>query len=163
MSGTNQNNTNQQQNNNSKVDEGEVLDKFKEIKEKYETELQARDKQIKELQEQLKDKDQKVNTAINDLNNEVNERLAQAEEYKKLQANVEELLHDKAEAVVDKYINEGKIVPAQKEKALQLCLSDQDMFIDLYRDAPSIVDTTQKPKSQKVQGNIDKVVEYFKR
>lgn len=161
MSNNNQEPT-PQPNNQQQVDDGEVLDKFKEIKEKYESELQTRDEKIKELEQKLKEKDEKVDDAIANLNNEVNEKLAQAEELKQLQANVEELLQDKAEAVVDKYINEGKIVPAQKEKALQLCLADQDMFIDLYKDAPSIIDTNPKPRSNRV-GNVDKLVEYFKR
>lgn len=161
MSNNNQE-QNTQPNNQQQVDDGEVLDKFKEIKEKYESELQTRDEKIKELEQKLKEKDLKVDDAIANLNNEVNEKLAQAEELKQLQANVEELLQDKAEAVVDKYINEGKIVPAQKEKALKLCLSDQDMFIDLYKDAPSIIDTNPKPRSNRV-GNVDKLVEYFKR
>ena len=139
-----------------------VLDKFNEIKNRYETELSEKDKQIAELEKQLQAKDDEVNDTINDLNNEVNEKLAQAEELKRLQANVQELLHDKAEALVDKYINEGKLVPAQKEKALNLCLSDQDMFIDLYENAPSIIDTNPKPKSHKVMGNVDKMVDYFK-
>lgn len=139
-----------------------VLDKFNEIKNRYETELSEKDKTIAELEKQLQAKDDEVNDTIQDLNNEVNEKLAQAEELKKLQANVQELLHDKAEALVDKYINEGKLVPAQKEKALNLCLSDQDMFIDLYENAPSIIDTNPKPKSHKVMGNVDKMVDYFK-
>ena len=138
------------------------MDKFNEIKNRYETELSEKDKTIAELEKQLQAKDDEVNDTIQDLNNEVNEKLAQAEELKKLQANVQELLHDKAEALVDKYINEGKLVPAQKEKALNLCLSDQDMFIDLYENAPSIIDTNPKPKSHKVMGNVDKMVDYFK-
>ena len=92
----------------------------------------------------------------------VNEKLAQAEELNQLRENVQELLQDKAEALVDKYISEGKLVPAQKEKALNLCLADQDMFISLYENAPSIIDTNPKPKSHKVLGNVDKMVDYFR-
>ena len=141
----------------------EVLDKFQEIKERYETELSDKDKEIEELKKQLEAKESEVDTTIQNLNDEVNEKLAQAEKMKELQDNVNELLHDKAEALVDKYINEGKLVPAQREKALNLCLSDQDMFIELYENAPSIVDTTKKPKSHKVLGNVDKMVDYFKK
>ena len=140
----------------------DTLDKFKEIKERYEKELSEKDKMIKELQEKLDKKDNEVNDAIADLNSEVNEKLKQAEELKALQANVNELLQDKANALVDKYIHEGKLVPAQREKALSLCLSDQDMFISLYENAPSLVDTSPKPKSHKVNGNVEKMVEYFK-
>ena len=149
-------------NNNNNV-EVDPLEKFGEIKEKYEKTIQDKDKEIEELKAKLKAKDDEVDDTINELNNEVNEKLQQAEELKKLQENVNELLQDKAEATVDKYIREGKIVPAQREKALQLCLSDQDMFISLYEDAPSIVDTNPKPKSHKTLGNVDKMVDYFKK
>ena len=142
--------------------EVDVLEKFGEIKERYEKELSDKDKEIEELKKALSLKDKEVNDTINDLNDEVNEKLAQAEELKALQANVQELLNDKANALVDKYISEGKLVPAQREKALNLCLADQDMFISLYEDAPSIVDTNPKPKSHKVMGNVDKMVDYFK-
>lgn len=139
------------------------LDKFSEIKARYDKELEERDKKIKELEEALSKKDKEVNDVISNLNDEVNDKLKQAEKLKALQANVNELLNDKANALVDKYISEGKLVPAQREKALSLCLSDQDMFISLYENAPSIVDTNPKPISHKVNGNVDKMVEYFKK
>jgi len=138
------------------------LDKFSEIKARFDKEIEERDKKIQELEEALSKKDKEVNDVISNLNDEVNDKLRQAEELKALQANVNELLQDKANALVDKYINEGKLVPAQREKALSLCLSDQDMFISLYENAPSIVDTNPKPRSMKVNGNVDKMVEYFK-
>ena len=149
-----------QTNDSGKVDD--KLDKFNEIKARFEKELEERDKKIKELEDQLSKKDKEVNDVISDLNDEVNDKLKQAEELKALQANVNELLTDKANALVDKYISEGKLVPAQREKALSLCLSDQDMFIDLYENAPSVIDTNLKPKSHKVLSNVDKMVDYFK-
>lgn len=139
-----------------------VLDKFNEIKERYETELTSKDKEIAELKKQLEAKDNEVNDTVKSLNDEVNEKLAQAEELNKLRENVQELLNDKAQALVEKYISEGKLVPAQKEKALNLCLADQDMFISLYENAPSIIDTTPTPKSRRV-GDVDKMVDYFKK
>ena len=139
------------------------LDKFNEIKTKYEETISAKDKEIEELKKKLSAKDKEVDDTIANLNDEVNTKLEQAEEIKRLQADVNELLQDKAEALVDKYINEGKLVPAQRDKALNLCLADQDMFISLYEDAPSIVDTQSKPKSRKVLGNVDKMVDYFKK
>ena len=142
--------------------EDDMLDKFGEIKERYEKELSNKDKEIKELRKQLSKKDKEVNDTIDNLNDEVQEKLAQAEELNKLRENVQELLNDKANALVDKYINEGKLVPAQREKALNLCLADQDMFISLYEDAPSIVDTNPKPKSHRVQGDVEKMAAYFK-
>ena len=138
------------------------IDKFNEIKARFDKELAERDKKIQELEKALSLKDKEVNDTISTLNDEVNEKLEQAEELKALQANVQELLNDKANALVDKYIHEGKLVPAQREKALKLCLSDQDMFISLYEDAPSVIDTNLKPKSHKVLSNVDKMVEYFK-
>ena len=143
-----------------KVDD--KLDKFNEIKARFDKELEERDKKIKELEAALSEKDKEVNDVINNLNDEVNDKLKQAEELKALQANVNELLADKANALVDKYISEGKLVPAQREKALSLCLSDQDMFIELYENAPSVINTYLKPKSHKVLSNVDKMVDYFK-
>lgn len=144
------------------VDTTKVVEKFDEIKNRYEAELSEKDKKIAELEKKLNLKGKEVDEAISNLNDEVNEKLEQAEELKRLQANVNELLHDKANAIVDKYIHEGKLVPAQKEKALDLCLADQDMFISLYENAPSIVDTNPTPKSQPVKGNVEKMVDYFK-
>ena len=162
MAEQNEQNTNPEPNNQN--DNGsDPLDKFNEIKEKYEETISAKDKEIEELKAQLKLKGEEVDTTIQNLNDEVNTKLEQAEEIKRLQADVNELLQDKAEALVDKYINEGKLVPAQRDKALNLCLADQDMFISLYEDAPSIVDTQTKPKSRKVLGNVDKMVDYFKK
>lgn len=140
----------------------DTLDKFNEIKARFDKELEERDKRIQELEKALSEKDKEVNDVISNLNDEVNDKLRQAEELKALQANVNELLADKANALVDKYISEGKLVPAQREKALSLCLSDQDMFIDLYENAPSVIDTNTKPKSHKVLSNVDKMVDYFK-
>ena len=140
----------------------EVLEKFGQIKEQYETAISEKDKEIAELKKQLEAKDNEVNDTIQNLNDEVNEKLAQAEELNQLRESVQELLNDKAEALVDKYISEGKLVPAQRDKALNLCLADQDMFISLYENAPSIIDTNPKPKSHKVKGNVDKMVDYFK-
>ena len=146
-----------------KVDADDTLDKFSEIKTKYEETISEKDKEIAELRKQLELKDKKVDDTIQNLNDEVTTKLEQAEEIKRLQADVNELLQDKAEALVDKYIHEGKLVPAQREQALNLCLADQDMFISLYETAPSIVDTNPKPKSHKVLGNVDKMVDYFKK
>ena len=162
MAEQNEQNTNPEPNPND-GNGSDPLDKFNEIKTKYEETISAKDKEIEELKAKLSEKDKEVDTTIQNLNDEVNTKLEQAEEIKRLQADVNELLQDKAEALVDKYINEGKLVPAQRDKALNLCLADQDMFISLYEDAPSIVDTQTKPKSRKVLGNVDKMVDYFKK
>ena len=140
----------------------DLLAKFGEIKEKYENVISEKDKEIEELKKQIELKDKEVNDTINNLNDEVKDKLAQAEKMKELQASVNELMNDKAEALVDKYINQGKLVPAQREQALNLCLADQDMFISLYEDAPSIIDTNPTPRSNKVKGNLEKLGEFFK-
>ena len=140
----------------------DTLEKFQEIKERYEKELSAKDKEIEDLKNKLSKKDKEVNDTISNLNDEVNEKLQQAEELNKLRESVQELLNDKANALVDKYIDQGKLVPAQREKALNLCLADQDMFIELYENAPSVIDTNPKPRSTKVKGNVEKMAEYFK-
>ena len=144
------------------TNEEEVLDKFNEIKARFEKELSEKDKVIEDLKKELEAKGKEVDDTVRNLNDEVNEKLAQAEELNKLRENVQELLNDKAQALVDKYISEGKLVPAQREKALNLCLADQDMFISLYEDAPSIVDTNPSPKSHRVNGDVEKMAAYFK-
>ena len=69
----------------------EVLDKFNEIKTRYETELSEKDKEIEELKKQLKTKEGEVDTTIQNLNDEVNDKLKQAEEIRNLQNQVNEL------------------------------------------------------------------------
>ena len=83
------------------------------------------------------------------------------EEYKKLLADVEELQKDKAEATVDSFIHKGVILPAQRETAIKLCLNDNDTFLDLYRDAKPIVDTTPQRKSVP-SGTAERIANYFK-
>ena len=146
----------------SQVPGDDPLDKFNEIKNRYEKELSEKDKEIEELRKALSAKDKEVDDTIQNLNDEVNEKLAQAEELNQLRESVQELLNDKANALVDKYIHEGKLVPAQRDKALELCLADQDTFISLYEDAPSIVDTNPKPQSHRVRGDVEKMAAYFK-
>ena len=89
-------------------------------------------------------------------------RLQANEQYKEVLATVKELQHDKAVATVDKFISEGKILPAQKETALKLCLNDNDTFMELYRDAQPIIDL-EKQKSKKVNADVSRIVDYFKK
>ena len=74
---------------------------------------------------------------------------------------VEKLEKDKAEATVDAFIQQGKILPAQRETALKLCVNDNDTFMDLYRDAQPIIDVNQQ-KSKSVNTDLSQVVDYFK-
>lgn len=137
------------------------LDKFGEIKERYENELTEKDKEIEELKKQLAEKEGEVDSTISNLNDEVNEKLAQAEKIKNLQETVDNLVKERAETTVDNYIQKGIILPSQRESAVKLCLSDNDTFLDLYRDAKPIVETQQKRKSVP-QGTAERIANYFK-
>ena len=64
--------------------------------------------------------------------------------------------------LVDKDIHEGKIAPAQKEKALKLCLRDQEMVTDLYRDAPSIIDIKERKSKKPSPDFMGRLSNYFK-
>lgn len=135
---------------------------LEEIKNKYQEIIDKKDNEIKELNKTVDETKKKVDTTVDDLNDEVKARLEQSEAYKELLATVEELQHDKAEALVDKYIHEGKLTPAQKENALKLALNDQDTFIGLYRDAQPIIDLNKKPKTRKLGVDASRLVDYFK-
>ena len=139
----------------------DILDKFKEIKEGYETKIQDKDKEIAELKKQLEEKETEVDQTVGNLNDEVQARLEQSEAYKELLSTVEELQKEKAETTVDNFIQQGKILPAQRETALKLCLSDNDTFLDLYRDAKPIVETQQKRRSIPT-GTAERIANYFK-
>ena len=141
---------------------GDALDKFKEIKDKYENQISEKDKEIEELRKKLKEKESEVDETIGNLNDEVNDKLKQAEEIKNLQATVDELVDERAEATVDAYIQKGIILPSQKEAAKKLCLNDNDTFLDLYRDAKPIVQTQSKRKSVP-SGTAERIANYFKK
>ena len=130
------------------------------IKEKYEEVIQGKDKEIAELTSSNKKLNEKVDTTVDNLNDEVKAKLEQSEQLAELNKQVEELLTDKAEATVDKYITEGKILPAQRETALKLCLSDNDTFLELYKDAKPIVDTQHKRKSIHL-GKAESIAKYL--
>ena len=134
---------------------------FDELKTKYEQVIEDKDKEINELKATLEKTNKKVDDAVADLNSEVQEKLQANEEYQKLLATVAELEKDKAEATVDTFIQQGKILPAQRETALKLCLNDNDTFMELYRDAKPIIDLDTKPKSNKVK-NGERLAAYFK-
>lgn len=140
----------------------DTLDKFKKIRENYENKLSDKDKEIEKLKEQLKAKDIKVDETIDELTGEVTEKLEQAEKMKELQNTVNELVKDKAEATVDKFIQQGKIAPAQRETALKLCLSDNDTFMALYENAKPIVQTENKRISAPA-GIAESLMNYFKK
>ncbi len=145
-----------------KQEKNDDLDKFEKIKENYETTIQDKDKEIEQLKKQLKEKNDEVDETVDNLNDEVNEKLEQAEKIKSLQATVDELVEERAEATVDAYIQKGIILPSQKEAAKKLCLSDNDTFMDLYKDAKPLVDVG-KPKSKPVPSKLmGQITNYLK-
>ena len=139
----------------------DLMGKFNEIKTKYEETISEKDKEIEELKKQLQAKEGEVDNTIQNLNDEVNTKIQQAEKIKDLQATVNELVEERAEATVDAYIQKGIILPAQKEAAKKLCLNDNDTFLDLYRDAKPIVQTQEKRKSV-APGTAERIANYFK-
>ena len=134
---------------------------FTEIKEKYEKIIEDKNHEIEELNQTITETKEKTDNAVNDLNDEVQARLEANEKYKEILSTVKELQHDKAVATVDKFISEGKILPAQRDTALKLCLNDNDTFMELYRDAQPIIELKQK-KSKKVNADLTRLVDYFK-
>lgn len=147
---------------NSEGNDGDVLGKFQKIKENYESKLNEKDEKIKELELELEKKDKENQEALGNLNNEIDEKLKQSEEYKEILKKVEVLEKERAEATVDAYIQKGIILPTQRDTAVKLCLSDNDTFLDLYRDAKPIVQTEQKRVSVPV-GTAERIVNYFKK
>ena len=146
----------------NKLKESEENNGFDDIKKKYEDLIAEKDQTIKELEKTVDETNKKVDTTIQSLNDEVDEKLRQSEEYKQLLQTVEELQKDKAEATVDAYISKGIILPKQKDVAVKLCINDPDTFNELYHDAKPIVNIDPKPQSQKVNVNEEAMVDYFK-
>ena len=162
-------NENGVQNNENEVNEVQAnivgedyINRFKELKEGFDKELAKRDKEINELKAQLEAKDNVVDETITELNNEVRDNLQQAEAFREMQKNMQELMEESAEITVDKYIKEGKIPSHQKETAKKLYLGNREMFDEMYKDAPVIVDTSQKPQSKKQYDNVQQIADYFK-
>jgi predicted RNase H-like nuclease (RuvC/YqgF family) len=132
-----------------------------EIKQQYQKLIEDKDKEIKELQATVENNNEKIDQTVNDLNQEVKEKLEQTEAYKELQATVAQLEKERAEATVDAYIQKGILIPAQKDSAVKLCLNDNETFLNLYRDAKPIVDTTNTRKSIPT-GTAERIANYFK-
>ena len=132
-----------------------------EIKQQYQKLIEDKDNEIKELQATVENNNEKIDQTVNDLNQEVKEKLEQTEAYKELQATVAQLEKERAEATVDAYIQKGILIPAQKDSAVKLCLNDNETFLNLYRDAKPIVDTTNTRKSIPT-GTAERIANYFK-
>lgn len=134
---------------------------FNDLKSKYEKIIEDKNKEIDELNKTVDLTTQKVETTVNELNDEVTAKLEQSERLRELQKNVDELLHEKAEVTVDNYIQKGIIPSAKRDVAINLCLKDNDTFLELYRDAQPIIEV-KKQKSKKVNADLSRLVDYFK-
>ena len=146
----------------NELEEAKKNNNLDEIRSKYEEVIEAKNKEISELTKSNELIKEKMNSTVDNLNDEVKLKLEQSEQLAELNKQVEELLTDKAEATVDKYITEGKILPAQRATALRLCLNDNDTFIELYKDAKPIIDTNPKPRTKKIDADLNRLVDYFK-
>jgi len=134
---------------------------FTEIKNKYENIIQEKNDKIHKLEKEIDTTKQSVDDTVDKLNEEVQARLDQNEQYQKMLATVEQLEKEKAETTVDTYIQKGVILPKQRETALKLCLNDPETFSDLYRDAKPIVETEPKRKSIPT-GTAERIAKYLK-
>ena len=134
---------------------------FDDIKQKYETIIKEKDTKINELEETVENNQNQINETVSNLNNEVQAKLEQTEAYKELQATVQQLEKERAEATVETYIQKGVLLPTQKDSAVKLCLNDNETFLNLYRDAKPIVDTTKERKSIPT-GTAERVANYLK-
>ena len=140
----------------------DYINRFKELKEGFDKELAKRDKEIEDLKKQLESKDKEVDSTIGALNDEVKDKLEQAEEFREMQNNMNRLMDENADIDIDNYIKEGKIAPSQKETAKELYLSNREMFDKLYKDAPVIINTTNEPQSKRDYGDVQRIADYFK-
>ena len=144
------------------LEEANSNDTFDELKQKYEKIIEDKNKEIDELNKTVSETNKKVETTVNELNDEVTEKLEQSERLRELQKNVDELLREKAEVTVDTYIQKGVIPNAKRDIAVKLCLNDNDTFLELYKDAQPIIEV-KKQKSKKVNADLNRLVDYFKK
>lgn len=144
------------------LEEANSNDTFDELKQKYEKIIEDKNKEIDELNKTVSETNKKVETTVNELNDEVTEKLEQSERLRELQKNVDELLREKAEVTVDTYIQKGVIPTAKRDIAVKLCLNDNDTFLELYKDAQPIIEV-KKQKSKKVNADLNRLVDYFKK
>lgn len=144
------------------LEEEKKNNQLDDVRKKYEELIEEKNKEINELTKSNQILNEKMDNTMDNLNDEVQQKIQQSEQLVELNKQVEELLRDKAEATVDKYITEGKILPAQKETALKLCLKDNDTFLELYKDAKPIVEV-KKRKSTVASEKLERMSNYFKK
>lgn len=133
---------------------------YDEIKEKYTKAMEVKDNEILELKNKNKELESKTDEALDKLGIEVKERLEQNEKFKKMQAMVNELENERADATIDTLIKKGVILGKQKESAKKLFMQDPDLFDELYADAKPVINTESKPKARKIN-NVAKGLDYL--
>lgn len=143
--------------------EAKKEDNFDDIKNKYEQIIEEKDKEIVELNKTVDLTNQKVDTTIQTLNNEVDEKLRQSEEYKTLVEKVKKFEEERADASADAVIKKGLATPAQKKVIKEWCLKDPEGFTEYFDNAKPIIQIDPKPQSQKVNVNEEAMVDYFKK
>ena len=143
--------------------EAKTTNNFDELKTKYEKVIEEKNLEIKELNKTVEATRKKVDETVDNLNDEVTEKLEQSRKLEEMNKQIEELMVDKAETTVDNYIQKGIITPAQRDTAVKLCLSDNDTFVELYKDAQPIIDLSDKPKTRRVNDDlVNGLKDYFK-
>ena len=136
-------------------------DQFDDIKNKYKDLISEKDKEIAELKKTVDETQARVDDTITDLNNEVDEKLRQSEEYKNLVEKVKQFEDERAEAAADTVIKKGLATPAQKKVIKDWCLKDPAGFTEYFDNAKPIIELDPKPHSKKVDEDINKIVDFF--
>ena len=134
---------------------------FDDLKTKYEKIIEEKNNEISNLETDLEKTKKKVDETVDTLKDEVQEKLDANEEYQKLLRTVEDLEKEKAETTVDTLIKQGKIVPAQKEIALDFCLNNPDKFAEFYENAKPVIDVSGEQKSKRTGKLADRLTGYF--
>ena len=134
-------------------------DTFDELKTKYEKIIEEKNNEITNLQNEKNEIQKKVDDTVDELKDEVQQRLDANEEYQNALATIKELEVERANTTVDTYIKKGIILPAQRETAVKLCLNDNDTFTELYKDAKPVVDVEHN-KSKRIN-RLVKGLSYF--
>ena len=143
----------------NQLEQNNNVDTFNELKIKYEKIIEDKNQEINNLKVENDKIKQKVDDTVDELKDEVQQRLDANEEYQNALATIKELEVERAETTVDTYIQKGVILPAQRETALKLCLNDNDTFTELYKDAKPIVNVEEN-KSKRIN-SLAKGLSYF--
>ena len=136
------------------LEQAKADNSFDELKAKYEEAIESKNDEIRELNKTNEALKIKMDTTIGNLDDEVKTKLEMADKLEEMNKTIQELMVDKAEATVDTFIQQGKILPAQRETALKLCLTDNDTFLSLYKNAQPVINVDSKPKARKVNEHI---------